>query len=72
MHAPIYGSAYMPVERLWNYAKRSFRKRCFNETKFESYESVKSLIKDCIKQVPAYQMEKNVNSCFKKMQDAID
>ena len=62
-----HSSEYMPVERLWLFAKREFAKQCIMGAKYHNQASMRKLVFDCILSVPAGPIRSHVTTCLMRM-----
>jgi len=62
-----YYSMVNPIERLWNYAKRSFSKRIVDEPDWKASEKLQDLVRECVVGVKADPLARHAQSCLSLM-----
>lgn len=62
-----YSSEYNPIERLWAYSKRAFRKHLIAFTDYKSQPKIESLVRKSIEDVETEGIGKHVLRCRARM-----
>jgi len=62
-----YSSEFMPIERLWSFAKRNFSRELLNGVNFKNSRTIHSLVRKSIDDVPSSHLKKHIQTCIHRM-----
>ena len=63
----ISSSEFMPIERLWSFAKRNFSRELITTTNYKDERVIQKLIQSGIDEVPPSYISKHVQTCIQRM-----
>ena len=63
----ISSSEFMPIERLWSFAKRNFSRELITTTNYKDERVIHKLIQSAIDEVPPSYISKHVQTCLQRM-----
>jgi transposase len=59
-----YSSELQPIEVLWSFAKRTFRKEITKITDFKDTQQLIYVVEDCINSVPSWYLSRYTQRCI--------
>lgn len=67
-----YSSSYMPIERLWAWAKQRFSRYCAKDAPYHNQSAMRKLVRDVIYENYEQGLSKHVVRCMKMMKEWLD